>query len=41
MSPTLIIGADQFELLSQWRSIEEIASLITFIVFRRPGYIDC
>ncbi|MEC7281740.1 MAG: nicotinate-nucleotide adenylyltransferase, partial [Verrucomicrobiota bacterium] len=33
-----IIGADQFELLSQWRRIEEIASLVTFIVFRRPGH---
>ena len=33
-----IIGADQFELLPQWRSIEEIASLVTFIVFRRPGH---
>ncbi len=34
-----IIGADQFELLSQWRRIEEIASLVTFIVFRRPGHL--
>ena len=33
-----IIGADQFELLSQWRRIEEIVSLVTFIVIRRPGY---
>ena len=33
-----IIGADQFELLSQWRRIEEIASLVTFIAFRRPGH---
>jgi nicotinate-nucleotide adenylyltransferase len=33
-----IIGADQFELLAQWRSIEEIASMITFIVIRRPGH---
>jgi nicotinate-nucleotide adenylyltransferase len=33
-----IIGADQFELLSQWRRIEDIASLVTFIVFRRPGH---
>ena len=33
-----IIGADQFELLPQWRRIEEIASLITFIVLRRPGH---
>jgi nicotinate-nucleotide adenylyltransferase len=33
-----IIGADQFELLVQWRCIEEIASMITFIVIRRPGH---
>ena len=33
-----IIGADQFELLSQWRRIEEIASLVTFIVLHRPGH---
>ena len=33
-----IIGADQFELLSQWRRIEEIALLVTFIVLRRPGH---
>jgi nicotinate-nucleotide adenylyltransferase len=33
-----IIGADQFELLPQWRCIEEIASMITFIVLRRPGH---
>ena len=33
-----IIGADQFELLPQWRRIEEIASLVTFIVLRRPGH---
>ena len=33
-----IIGADQFELLPQWRSIEEIAALLTFIVLRRPGH---
>ena len=34
----LIIGADQFELLAQWRRIEEIASLATFIVLPRPGH---
>jgi nicotinate-nucleotide adenylyltransferase len=33
-----IIGADQFEPLPQWRCIEEIASMITFIVLRRPGH---
>ena len=33
-----IIGADQFELLPQWRQIEEIAAQLTFIVLRRPGY---
>jgi nicotinate-nucleotide adenylyltransferase len=33
-----IIGADQFELLPQWRRIEEIVSLISFIVLRRPGH---
>ncbi|MGZ0655096.1 nicotinate (nicotinamide) nucleotide adenylyltransferase [Coraliomargarita sp. W4R53] len=33
-----IIGADQFELLPKWHCIEEIASLVTFIVLRRPGH---
>jgi nicotinate-nucleotide adenylyltransferase len=33
-----IVGADQFELLPQWRRIEEIAARLTFIVLRRPGY---
>lgn len=33
-----IIGADQMELLPDWRRIEELASLLTFIVLRRPGY---
>lgn len=33
-----ILGADQFELLSGWRRIEDIASKLTFIVLRRPGY---
>jgi nicotinate-nucleotide adenylyltransferase len=33
-----ILGADQFELLPQWRQIEEIAAQLTFIVLRRPGY---
>ena len=38
MKDVAYIGADQFELLSRWRRIEEIASLVTFIVFRRPGH---
>ena len=33
-----IIGADQFELLEKWHRIEEVASLLTFIVLRRPGH---
>ncbi len=32
-----IIGADQFELLARWRSIEELVTMLTFIVFSRPG----
>ena len=30
--------SNQFELLAQWRRIEEITSLATFIVFPRPGH---
>jgi nicotinate-nucleotide adenylyltransferase len=33
-----IIGADQFELLPRWHRIEELATLVTFAVLRRPGY---
>lgn len=33
-----ILGADQFEQLDCWRSIEELAELVEFIVFARPGY---
>tara|TARA_R110002111_G_scaffold235576_1_gene296807 strand:+ start:503 stop:1111 length:609 start_codon:yes stop_codon:yes gene_type:complete len=33
-----IIGADQFELLPQWHKIEDLASLVTFIVVGRPGH---
>ncbi|HAV13173.1 MAG TPA: nicotinate (nicotinamide) nucleotide adenylyltransferase [Opitutae bacterium] len=32
-----MIGADQFELLDQWRRIEDLAQLVTFLVFGRPG----
>jgi nicotinate-nucleotide adenylyltransferase len=33
-----ILGGDQLELLPNWRSIEELASMLTFIVFKRPGF---
>ena len=32
-----ILGADQFEQLGRWRNIEQLASLLTFAVFRRSG----
>lgn len=33
-----LLGGDQLELLPDWRSIDELATIVTFIVFRRPGY---
>lgn len=33
-----ILGGDQLELLPNWRSIDELASMLTFIVFKRPGF---
>lgn len=33
-----ILGADQFELLGQWRNASRLAELVTFLVFARPGY---
>ncbi len=33
-----ILGADQFELLGQWRNSDRLAELVTFLVFARPGY---
>ncbi len=33
-----ILGADQLELLPNWRSIEELVSMLTFIVFKRTGF---
>lgn len=33
-----ILGADQVELLPKWHRIEALASMLTFIVLRRPGY---
>lgn len=32
-----MIGADQFEQLDQWYQIEELAQMVTFLVFGRPG----
>lgn len=32
-----ILGADQFELLHRWRDVEVLASLVSFLVFGRPG----
>lgn len=34
----LIIGADQVEQLCQWREIEHLSQLVSFICLRRPGY---
>ena len=33
-----IIGADQFEQLADWRQIEDLAGIVRFLVFARPGY---
>ncbi len=33
-----ILGADQIELLHQWHKIEELAELVSFIGFERPGF---
>ncbi|ADE54439.1 nicotinate (nicotinamide) nucleotide adenylyltransferase [Coraliomargarita akajimensis] len=33
-----ILGADQFEMLADWYAIEELASMVDFLVFARPGY---
>lgn len=33
-----ILGGDQLEILSNWRNIEELAQMLTFIVFKRPGF---
>ena len=35
-----IIGGDSLGTLSQWKNIEEILQLATFIVVNRPGYSD-
>lgn len=36
-----ILGADQFEQLDRWREVEQLASELTFAVFRRAGaYVD-
>ena len=32
-----IIGGDQFEQLHHWRSIDELAKFVTFLVLERPG----
>ncbi|MGB0416225.1 MAG: nicotinate (nicotinamide) nucleotide adenylyltransferase [Coraliomargarita sp.] len=32
-----VVGADQFEQLDRWRSIEELCQLVEFLVFARPG----
>ncbi len=33
-----IIGADQFRLLKNWHAIDELKSMVTFLVMSRPGY---
>ena len=33
-----MVGADQFEQLDRWHKIEELAEMVTFLVFGRPGY---
>lgn len=33
-----ILGGDQLERLPRWHAIEELASLVCFVVLRRPGY---
>lgn len=33
-----MVGADQFEQLDRWHEIEELAEMVTFLVFGRPGY---
>lgn len=33
-----ILGGDQLELLPNWRRIDELCGMLTFIVFKRPGY---
>ena len=32
-----IIGGDQFEQLQDWRNIDELAKLVSFLVLERPG----
>ena len=34
----LMIGGDQFELLSRWHRINELAGVVAFLVVARPGY---
>lgn len=36
---SLILGVDQWNLLSDWRSFEELSRLVTFIVFPRDGVV--
>ena len=33
-----IMGGDQFQLLPEWRNVEQLSHLLTFIVFKRPGF---
>jgi nicotinate-nucleotide adenylyltransferase len=33
-----IIGADQIESFHKWHRIEELCSLVTFLILERPGY---
>lgn len=35
--PCWILGSDQYAQLEQWRDIDELARLVTFLVMRRPG----
>lgn len=36
--PVLILGADAARLLPQWRSIDEVKRLATFVLVARPGH---
>jgi len=33
-----ILGADQFEQLDRWRSVDQLCELVVFLVFRRAGH---
>ncbi|WP_269523823.1 nicotinate-nucleotide adenylyltransferase [Coraliomargarita parva] len=33
-----VLGADQFEQLDRWRSVQALSSMVTYLVLARPGY---